>query len=233
MKQDSTFLCLCAYPDQPWTKSMVDSSIGLPDALHLKIWPRSPKPGWISTYLDSASLPLAQSPRRYQWAYFAKRPLFCKKINEVEAPINKEQVFLRTFTPFTVCNYVYHFNEFTSFNRCWCAVSSSNPKKMLLICLVSDLSQTEGEFPEDGRADSWLQTLAVLLLPELQASDSSVAPGLESQCRSRLCQTASGILTSANTQDIYCACNESPRTENVCRARLYRGFVKINIPIED
>lgn len=152
---------------------------------------------------------------------------------EVEAYINKEQEFLHTFTPFTLGNCVYHFNEFTSFNRCWCAFSRSNPKKMLLICLVFDLSLTEGEFPEDGRADSWLQTLAVLLLPELQASDSSVAPGLESHCRSRLWQTASGTLTSANTQDLYCACNESPRTENVYCARLYWAFVKINIPIED
>lgn len=89
--------------------------------------------------------------------------------NEVEAHISKEQTFLQTFTPFIVCNCVYHFNEFASFSRCWCAFSSSNPKKMLLICLFLELSQTEDALPEDGRADSWLQTLAGLLLPEFQA----------------------------------------------------------------
>lgn len=89
--------------------------------------------------------------------------------NEVEAHINKEQTFLQTFTPFIVCTCVYHSIEFTSFNSCWCTFSSSNPKKMLLICLALELSQTEDEFPEDSRADSWLQTLAVLLLPEFQA----------------------------------------------------------------
>lgn len=56
--------------------------------------------------------------------------------NEVEAHVNKEQAFLQTFIPFIVHSWVYHFNEFASFNRHWCAFSSSNPKKMLLIFLV-------------------------------------------------------------------------------------------------
>lgn len=78
----------------------------------------------------------------------------------------------------------------------------------------------------------WLLALAALLLPEFQMPCKwQLCCTWHSHRTSRLQQAASGSLTSTNMQYVYCACNE--QTENVCRARLYRGSVKINIPIED
>lgn len=150
--------------------------------------------------------------------------------NYVEAHINEKSTLLQTSLTFIACNCIYHCNELTSLDSFWYMFSNSNPKKVLLFVWFWEPFH-EWVFSGDGSIDSWLQTLTAPFPQHLSsmcpASDSSVV------LRWRVTAEAGSDRASANTQYVYCACNESPQRENVCHARLYRGFVKINIPIED